>query len=131
MAETITFSSLDEARRYAQEQGGAFYVTSPDILDRIEAAEEAGGFEGGMTGAAGGGGYTAEGNPGPSFTEGTPEYVDLEGAVFVGAFIEGAIEKFLDARDLLGAIAGEVGGPILLVPTRELQRLMGRGGPEA
>ena len=52
-------STAEEARDYLQANGsgGPILVLASDVLEQIQAAEAAGGYEGGMSGADGEGGY--------------------------------------------------------------------------
>jgi hypothetical protein len=124
MAQTLTFGSIDDAREYARKKGGRYYLVSSESLEHIRAAEEAGGFEGGMSGDAGGAGYSAEGSyPSSSLPE--LPMIPFEYWETV-AIIEGAYEKlcdYADLKDLVGALSGETLGPLLVVPKRELERM--------
>jgi hypothetical protein len=135
MANTIEVNTVDEAKQVAAGRTGPFLVLSQETLDQIRAAEAAGGFEGGMSGASGEGGFSAPGSGGPdssSASDPVPtELLDMDGAVPVGAFFEGAAEKILDIRDVWEAIHGHALGPIILVPKRELDRFLGNTSTDA
>jgi len=127
MSDQHSFSTVEEARAYAEEQGGKYLVNAPEILSEIEAAEAAGGFEGGMSGAAGEGGYSTSGVvPDHSEADESAGTVDLDGAVIVGAFFEWGAETLLNLRDAIEAWRGDY-GPILLVPKKELDRWLNGG----
>ena len=49
---------IDEARGFASTSDGPVLVLAPETLQQIEDAEAADGFEGGMSGADGEGGYS-------------------------------------------------------------------------
>jgi hypothetical protein len=55
VVDTIEADTIEQAKQIAAGRGGRGLVLSPEILDRIEAAE---GFEGGMPGASGRGGFS-------------------------------------------------------------------------
>jgi hypothetical protein len=109
MADTIEVSTIDEAKQIAGERTGPCLVLSRETLDQIEAAEAAGGFEGGMSGASGQGGFSAPGSGGSdssSASDPVPaQLLQMDGAVPVGAFFEGIGEKILEIRDVWDAIA--------------------------
>lgn len=132
---TLEANSVDEARSLASEQGVPCLVLSEEILQQIESAEAEGGFVGGLSGASGDGGYSAEGVAGPNSStalEPAPvELLDMDGAVPAGALFEEAVEKILDLKDIWEAFHGDPLGPVILVPKRELDRWLGRGGPTA
>ena len=90
--------------------------------------EDAGGFEGGQSSGVSGG-VSQEGDPGPDESSGNErapvEVLDMEGAVRVGVFFEGVTETVMSLRDVVEAIKGAAVGPVLLVPTKELKRLIG------
>jgi hypothetical protein len=98
-------------------------------LDQIQNAEAAGGFEGGMSGAAGEGGYSAPGSEGPtasSASEAAPvEFLDEYGGKPISVWLEEAVEKLMDAKEVWKAFHGEPLGPVLLVPKKELDRWLG------
>jgi hypothetical protein len=79
MANTIEFGTIEEARQF-----GPFLVSSRETLEQIEAAEAAGGFEGGQSGASGQGGFSAPGSgalDSSSSSDPAPiEFLDMEGA---------------------------------------------------
>jgi len=135
MTNTIQANTVEDAKRVAAEGTGPFLVLSQETLDQIEAAEAAGGFEGGMSGASGEGGFSAPGSGGPdsrSASDPVPtELLDMDGTGPVGALLEGVAEKILDIRDTWEAIHGHVLGPIILVPKRELDRFLGMTSTEA
>jgi hypothetical protein len=128
MTEVVELGSIEEARSYSTEHGGRFYVLAPETLAQIEAAEAAGGYEGGMSGVSGEGGYSTEGSgaqnsssasdPGPGFDLSPDEYWKA------GALFEGAIDTLLGLGDLIKAFKGEPIGPVLLVPKVELDKLL-------
>lgn len=130
MAESISFSTLDEARAYAADNGLKYLVLSPETLAQIESAEAAGGFEGGMSGASGSGGYSTSGTfaDHSDASESPVPELDLDGAVRVGAFFDWGVETILSLKDAFEAFEGlsHPGiikyGPILLVPKKELDR---------
>jgi hypothetical protein len=97
MANTIAVNSVDEAKQVASQGTGPFLVLSQETLDQIEAAEAAGGFEGGMSGASGQGGFSAPGSGDPNSSSSSDpvptELLDLDGAVPVGAFFEGVVQS--------------------------------------
>jgi hypothetical protein len=127
--DSVNFSTIEEAREYAASKGGKYLVLTPEILQRIEDAEAAGGFEGGMTGQSSGAPYSATGTPGVS--EST-ETMDVTGVSLDGwrvPTLEGTIETFMDLKDVVGTWFGEMTGPILLVPKSELDRWVGRQNP--
>lgn len=133
MANTIDVGRVEEARQYVQSNGPCL-VLSRETLDQIEAAETAGGYEGGMSGASGEGGYSASGTGPNSSSASDPvpvELFDMHGSVPVGAFFEGAIEKILDIRDAWEAFHGLPVGPVILVPKRELDRWLGISADDA
>ncbi|WP_163544434.1 hypothetical protein [Occultella kanbiaonis] len=131
--ETQSFETVADARAFAVEKAGPFLVIAPETLDAIVAAEAAGGFEGGMSGSSGDGGYSAPGNEGEvssSASDPAPIVLeDLDGAVNVGAFLEEGTETILDLNDIIEAFKG-VTSPVLLVPREELRRWLGVGTPD-
>lgn len=128
--ESIEFPTIEEARNYAS-QGGKYLVLAPEILQQIENAEEAGGFPGGMTGNASGFPYSALGNDASSGMSDAsdPEWIDLEGA-WVLPTIDDTVETLMSIRDVVTTWMGEITGPILLVPRKELNRWVGRPDPD-
>jgi hypothetical protein len=133
MANTIDLGSVEEAKQFASGQNGAFLVLSRETLDQIEAAEAAGGFEGGMSGSSGEGGFSASGTAPNSSSGSDPvpvELLDMDGAVPVGAFFEGLVEKILEIREVWHQYHGNPTGPIILVPKRELDRWLGIASPD-
>lgn len=135
---TLVCSTAQEARDYveANGSGGPVLVLAPEVLEQIQAAEAAGGYEGGMSGADGQGGYSAEGNAGPNASDGSelpPLDIDLE-----GAWTSGGILHFIEGVGHVAASAGEAAhwiaerglGPIVIVPLEELKKLVGTGTPD-
>ena len=133
MAETIDCGTVDEARQIAAGRSGRILVLSREVFAQIQAAEDAGGFEGGMSGNAGGAGYSAPGGGGVDHSDGgvPGELLDMTGAARVGAFLDGVVETALDIRDVWEAFRGHVVGPVILVPKREMDRWLGQNGPDA
>jgi hypothetical protein len=135
MADTIGVDDIDEAKQIAHKGAGPFLVLSQETLDQIKAAEDAGGFEGGMSGASGQGGFSAPGSDGPDSSSASdpvpPQLLQMDGAVPVGAFFEGISEKVLDIRDVWEALHGLPLGPIILVPKKELDRFLGNTSTDA
>lgn len=131
MIDTINFNSADEARTYCAEQGGRFYVMAPETLAQIEAAEAAGGFEGGMSGASGEGGYSAQGVAQDS-SSAADAPTDAQSAWDpakdyywkAGALVEGLIDFGLGIRDFVEAYKTGATGPVILIPTEELDKLL-------
>lgn len=133
MADTINLGSVEEARDFAQSQGKPFLVLSRETLDKIEAAEAAGGFEGGMSGASGDAGFSAPGTApnSSSATDPVPiELLDMNGSVPVGTFFEDLAEKVMDIKDVWEQFRGGAPGPVILVPKRELDRWLGTSSPD-
>jgi hypothetical protein len=134
MPPTVKFETIEEAMDFSLRNPGRHFVMSPEILDQIEAAEAAGGFEGGMSGASGEGGFSAEGSGGDNASSGDPlEGLDLDGAFIlqnVGALKEGVVDAVLGLRDLVLGISGEAVGPVILVPKRELEKLLHGGSTD-
>lgn len=127
MPDPLSFDTAEEAKQYATENGGTYLVLAPEVLAQIRAAEEAGGFEGGMSGAAGEGGFSTAGKAPDTDTAGNV----LDGFV-LDVSGEEVIERGLDLKDLWEAFTGEPLGPVLLVPVKELRRWAGIDtGPEA
>lgn len=123
--ETSEMNSVEEVRDYAAQGQGTILVLAPEILQQIEAAEAAGGYEGGMTGSSDGAGYSAAGSgalDSSSATDPPPVDWSIQGATPAGVLIEGAVEKILDFKDLFEAFKGQPLGPVILVPKRELDR---------
>lgn len=133
MADTILMETMAEAQAAAQSQNRPFLVLCRETLDQIEAAEEAGGFEGGMSGASGDGGFSAPGTA-PNSSSGTEpvpvELLDMHGSVPVGAFFEELVEKAMDIKDVWEQFRGGAPGPVILVPKRELDRWLGLAPPD-
>src|SRR5262249_43760349 len=133
MASTVELGSVEEAQAFAQSQGRPFLVLSRETLDQIEAAEAAGGFESGMSGASGEGGCSAPGTGPDSSSASDPvpiELLDMNGAVPVGAFFEGLVEKVMEIKDVWEQFRGGAPGPVILVPKRELDRFLGIAPPD-
>lgn len=128
-SQVFIVSSIPEAREVAA-SGGVYLVVDAGILQQIEAAEAQGGYEGGMTGNADGAPYTAEGHIGePRCADTDPpalDISDLEGVMVIS--LEGVAERVLDLKDVLEALAGKMVGPMIIIPTEELQRWLG-GAP--
>lgn len=128
MPQTIEMSSIEEARAYVAANGPAL-VLSPEALDALRDAEAAGG---GMTGVSDGAPYSAEGvdrSADQSTSDGTPVDFAYSEHLF-GYSFDDLAETFLDAKDLWEAVTGDVLGPVLLVPSRELHRLLGDAPPD-
>jgi hypothetical protein len=134
MPPTVQCETIEEAMDFSLRNPGRHFVMSQEILDQIEAAEAAGGFEGGMSGASGEGGFSAEGSSGENASSGdTVEGLDLDGAFIiqnVGALKEGAVDAVLGLRDLVLGIRGEAAGPVILVPKREMERFLHGGSDD-
>lgn len=134
MPPTVQFETIEEAMDFSLQNPGRHFVMSPEILDQIQAAEAAGGFEGGMSGASGEGGFSAEGVSGDNASSGDPlEGLDLDGAFIiqnVGALKEGAVDAVLGFRDLVMGILGEAAGPVILVPKREMDKFLHGGSDD-
>lgn len=122
-------TTAEEARDYLQANGsgGPILVLAPDVLEQIQAAEAAGGFEGGMSGEDG---TSREGNPGPSSSEASelpPLDFDIEGA-WTGEgiirFADGLIEVAHTVGEAARWIAERGVTPILIVPREELKKLI-------
>ncbi|MGY1584033.1 hypothetical protein [Streptomyces sp. MN13] len=103
------------------------------MLEQIQAAEAAGGYEGGMSGADGEGGYSGEGNPGPTSSAGSelpPLDFDIEGAWTgegIMRFVEGVLEVAHTVGEVAHWIAERGVTPILVVPRKELKKLVPDG----
>ena len=107
---------------------------APETLAQIEAAEAAGGFEGGMSGASGEGGFSAEGSTGEnsSFDSSSPHPDLREVSRQAQVIVDGIFDAVLGIRDLVLGILGHAAGPVILVPKREMERLLNGGsGDEA
>jgi hypothetical protein len=132
--DTVQFSSVEEARDYAS-TGGKYLVLDPETLQRIETAESAGGFEGGQTGNADGAPFSAPaegGDNSSSDVDLTPaEELDLEGAwkLKKTMTIDNAVEHIMGLREVLETWVGDITGPVILVPEKELHRWMGIQDP--
>jgi hypothetical protein len=78
---TAYANTIEEAMAIPNDGQGWFLVLSEETLNQIRSAEEAGGFEGGMSGASGQGGFSAPGStgrPSSSDSELPAELLDLE-----------------------------------------------------
>ncbi|NTV09568.1 MAG: hypothetical protein HGA47_02225 [Zoogloea sp.] len=130
MIDTITFNSADDARTYSAEQGGHFYVLAPETLAQIEAAEAAGGFEGGMSGASGQGGFSAQGDaPNSSSAADAPTNAQsawdpAEYDRKLAALVDGVIDFGLGIKDFVEALEKGSTGPVILIPMPELDKLL-------
>jgi hypothetical protein len=131
-----SFSTADEAREYLQANGsgGPILVLAPDVLEQIQAAEAAGGYEGGMSGANGAGGYSTVGHPGPNLSDGNDQQLDIDIAWTNEGIAEGIMrftEGVLEVAHTVGEVAHwiiERGiTPILVVPREELKKLVPDG----
>ncbi|MGW7171074.1 hypothetical protein ACWGH3_38575 [Streptomyces sp. NPDC054884] len=97
------------------------------MLEQIQAAEAAGGFEGGMSGEDG---TSREGNPGTSSSDAgdlPPLDFDIEGAWTgegITRFVEGVIEVAHTVGEAAHWIAERGVTPILIVPREELKKLI-------
>jgi hypothetical protein len=131
--ETLPVETVEEAKETAANQAGPVLVLAPETLQQIEEAEAAGGFEGGMSGADG----TSQEGSGPDASSATDppptdpvdqgELPDID----IGVLLEEAAEKFLELRELRELFKEGWGGPIILVPKKELDRWLGVGEPDA
>lgn len=127
-----TFETADEALEYMQanESGTPFLVLAPEVMDQIRAAEEAGGFEGGMS-AGDDGGYSAVGDSGPASSDGSelPHLdFDIEGAWTSGGiihFFQGVGEVAAGVVEAAHWIAERGITPIIVIPIEELRKLAG------
>jgi hypothetical protein len=134
----INFNSADDARTYSAEQGGRFYVMAPETLAQIEAAEAAGGFEGGMSGASGQGGYSAQGVAQNS-SSAADAPTDAQSAWDpakeyywkAGALVDGVIDFGLGIRDFVEFLEQGAIGPVILIPAPELDKLLHGSTDEA
>lgn len=129
--DTINFNLADEARTYSAEQGGRFYVMAPETLAQIEAAEAAGGFEGGMSGASGQGGYSAQGvaqnssSAADAPTDAQSAWDPAEEYYWkAGALVDGVIDFGLGIRDFVEFLETGAIGPVILIPAPELDKLL-------
>jgi hypothetical protein len=124
MTHQILHADTIEASRAIAAQGGIYLVMDASTLQMIEAAEEAGGFEGGMSGSSDGAPYSAEGSGGSrasSAADPAPvEKLDLGRLETIK--IEDLVEKVMDAKDAIASFTGEVLGPMIVIPTEELKR---------
>ena len=127
MTETMQAASVTEAKEYALQHGGRYYVLAPETLAQVEAAEAAGGFEGGMSGASGNGGFSAQGSAGASSSSASEtdpgSYLDPDEHYWkAGALLEGMIETVLSLKDLFEGLKGDPVGPVILVPKGEIDK---------
>ena len=136
MAGEILEADTVEGVRALAAGRGRCLVLAPETLQQIQDAEAAGAFEGGMTGNANGAPFSTEGTAGgtsSSASDAPPsaEPFDLAGAQVIS--IDGLVERALELRDVIEAFRGGMVGPIILVPTRELKKLLngGAGADEA
>ncbi|MER6956377.1 hypothetical protein [Streptomyces sp. NPDC000618] len=109
-------------------------MLAPDVLEQIQAAEAAGGHEGGMSGADGEGGFSGEGNPGPNSSDGSelpPLDIDIE-SLQAGEGIVRFAEGVLEVTHFVGEIAHWIAErgvtPILVIPREELKKLVAPDG---
>jgi hypothetical protein len=134
MPPRVQCETIEDAIAFSANNPGRHFVMTVKTLDQIEAAEAAGGFEGGMSGASGEGGFSAEGSSGETTSSADPtEALDLDGAMIiqnVGALEDGAIDAVLGLRDLVMGILGDAAGPVILVPKRELDKLLNGGSTD-
>jgi hypothetical protein len=124
--ETIEADTVKDARAIAAGRGPCI-VLAPETLQQIEDAEAAGAFDGGLTGNADGAPFSSEGQSGESSNSASdsppsPEPLDLGGAVVFS--MDGLIERVLELRDIVEAFRGEPVGPIILVPIKELKKML-------
>lgn len=137
MIDTINFNSADDVRNYSAEQGGRFYVLAPETLAQIEAAEAAGGFEGGMSGASRQGGYSAEGvvqnssSAADAPTDAQSAWDPAEYDRKLGALVDGVIDFGLGIRDFVEFLEHGAIGPVILIPAKELEKLLHGSTDEA
>ncbi|MDX3242481.1 hypothetical protein [Streptomyces sp. ME18-1-4] len=125
-------NTAEEARDFLQANGsgGPILILAPDVLEQIQAAEGAGGHEGGMSGADG---TSREGNPGPNTSDGSelpPLDFDIEGAVTgegIMRFVEGVIEVAHTVGEAAHWIAEGGVTPILVVPREVFKELVPDG----
>jgi hypothetical protein len=129
------FSTAEEVREFlsANAFDDEILVLSPEVLAQIQAAEEAGGFEGGMSGADG---TSQPGSSGPSSSDGSEETLldfDIEGAWTsegILHFVEGVGHLASGVAEAAHWIAERGITPIVIVPLEELKRLVGTGTPD-
>jgi hypothetical protein len=126
--DTLKADTIEDTRAIAAGRGRCI-VLAPEILRQIEDAEAAGAFDGGLTGNADGAPFSAEGKSGESSSSASdpppgPESIDLDGAMVLT--IDGLVERVLELRDIKEAIRGFPLGPIILVPTEVLKKLLQR-----
>jgi hypothetical protein len=135
---TVQCSTAQEAQDFieANASGGPVLVLAPEVLEQIQAAEAQGGFEGGMSGASGEGGFSAEGNAGPNASSGTeppPLDIDLDGAVTsdeIARVVDGAVHLASGVAEAAHWVAERGLGPIVIVPMEELKKLAGISPPD-
>ena len=130
---TAEFSSAEQVLEFIQTNpsAGPILVLAPEVLQQIQNAEAAGGFEGGMSGMSGdgSGGFSAEGNAGPNASSAAdlpPLDIDLEGAVTsegIALVVDGVVNLASGVVEAAHWIAERGAGPILIVPEKELKRL--------
>jgi hypothetical protein len=97
------------------------------------------GFEGGMTGSAGEGGFSAPGSGALDSSsasepnmEGFIDPAELEGAIHGPVPIpESVIHVVGSAAEAVHAVESAGTAPFLVVPTSELEKLIGQGGDGA
>jgi len=121
---TIEAATIEEARAIAAE-GGSYLVLDSSILQQIEDAEAAGGFQGGMTGNADGAPFSSEGmssepSSSASDSSSSTDLSDLEDIFVIS--IDSMIETSMDLFDVVETAAGKLTGPMILVPTEELRK---------
>ena len=128
---TTAQEALDFIRDNAS--GGPILVLAPEVLQQIQAAEAQGGFESGMSGASGDGGFSAEGDAGPNASSDTDPGLDLDGAVTSEAIahvVEGIVHMASSAAEAAHWVAERGLGPVVIVPIEELKKLAGLGTPD-
>ena len=130
--QVVEVSTVEEAREVAAQNGGTWYVVDADTLRQIEESEAAGGYQGGQSGSSDGAPYSLDGEGALDSSDGSApvEPLDLEGAWSTSQIVQigsDLLENIMDLADVIDAAAGEALGPVLVVPTRELQRLLGTG----
>ena len=128
--EILEADTVEEALALAPGRGRCLCLAS-ETLQQIEEAEAVGAFEGGMTGNAKGAPFSGVGIPGDTANSASDpppavEPIDLDGAMVIS--IEGLVERALEIRDVVEAVRGHWVGPIILVPTKELKKLLHGGG---
>lgn len=129
------FNTAEEVRGFlsANALDGEVLVLSPEVFAQIQAAEEAGGFEGGMSGPDG---TSQPGSSGPNSSdgsEGAPLDFDIEGAWTsegILHFVEGVGHLASSVAEAAHWIAERGITPIVIVPLEQLKRLLGTGTPD-